>query len=44
MVNAKIASADGPSEDSVPDRTPVVIDAEASRRFADGEPEIGRTV
>ena len=32
-MNAKIASADGPSEDLAPVRTSVVIDAEAPRRL-----------
>jgi hypothetical protein len=35
MVNAKIASADDSPEDSAPDRTAVVIDAEAPRRLGD---------
>jgi hypothetical protein len=38
-VNAKIASADDSPEDSTSDGTPVVIDAEASRRLDNDKPE-----
>ena len=39
LVNVKIASADDSLEDSVSDRTAVVIDAECQRRLAKDEAE-----
>ena len=39
MVNARLHGPDDSPEDSAPDRTAVVIDAKARRRFAGEEPE-----